>query len=246
MLNTLICDGVSWQSEKAQMRSRGRMLDWSQAQPNAWGLFPLDRALIGGTQPIHGWWAPDALRYKNRSGGRRHTNLSSPCSSPTRQTLGHPIGLRSGVGKHHCTTSSLPHRRRSVPVEARRTMGSTSPPRQHPQHGRHWICSHHQRRSKPYTLDLHVLLPCNRSSLHMYITVFIILYPESSFILLVVDPVRSISYNVEYQFILVSIKKVYTCTSNRNVCTSSNLVWIHTRIVNFNYKREATTPVLSS
>ena len=53
------------------------LLDWSQAQPNGWGLFPLDRALIGGAQPIHGWWASDALRYKNRSGGRRHTNLSS-------------------------------------------------------------------------------------------------------------------------------------------------------------------------
>jgi len=119
---------------------------------------------------------------------------SSPCSSPTPQTLGHPIGLRSGVGKHHCATLLLlPRRRRSVPVEARRTTGSTSPPRQHSQHGRHWICSRHQRRSKPYTLDLHVLFPCNRSSLHMYITDFIILYPESPFMLLVVDPVRSIN-----------------------------------------------------
>jgi hypothetical protein len=35
----------------------------SEAQPNGWGLIPLDRALIGGAQPLHGWWAPDALRY---------------------------------------------------------------------------------------------------------------------------------------------------------------------------------------
>jgi hypothetical protein len=31
--------------------------------------FPLDRALIGGAQPIHGWWAPDALRYKKEEWG---------------------------------------------------------------------------------------------------------------------------------------------------------------------------------
>jgi hypothetical protein len=48
---------------------RGRMLDWSQAQPNGWGLSPLDRALIGGAQPIYGWWAPDALRYKKKEWG---------------------------------------------------------------------------------------------------------------------------------------------------------------------------------
>jgi len=156
MLNTLICDGVSWQSEKAQMRSRGRMLDWSQTQTNDWGLFPLDRALIGGAQPIHGWWAPDALRYKNRSGGRRYTNLSSSCSPPTRQTLGHPIGLRSGVGKLHCANSILHRRRRAVPLEARRSSWSTSSHHQHPRHGPLRICSRRQRRSKPYTLDLHI------------------------------------------------------------------------------------------
>jgi len=55
--------------------------------------FPMDRALIGGAQPIHGWWAPDALRYKKRSGARRHATLSSPCTHLTPQTLGHPIGF---------------------------------------------------------------------------------------------------------------------------------------------------------
>jgi hypothetical protein len=31
--------------------------------------FPLGRVLIGGAQPIHGWWAPDALRYKKEEWG---------------------------------------------------------------------------------------------------------------------------------------------------------------------------------
>ena len=55
---------------------------------NGWGLFPLDRALIWGAQPIYGWWALDALHYINRSRGlqahntkfvvRRQTLLTSP------------------------------------------------------------------------------------------------------------------------------------------------------------------------
>jgi hypothetical protein len=92
---------------------------------------PLDRALIGGAQPLHGWWAPDALCYIKKGVGAAGSCDEVRCApNPTPKTLGHPIGLRSGVGKLHCATSVLllPSRR-SVPVEARRTTGSTPPPR---------------------------------------------------------------------------------------------------------------------
>jgi hypothetical protein len=41
--------------------------------PTARASFLLDRALIGGTQPIHGWWASDALRYKKKGVGTAGT-----------------------------------------------------------------------------------------------------------------------------------------------------------------------------
>jgi hypothetical protein len=50
----------------------GRWKCWIDLRPSPTaGAFPLDRALIGGAQPIHGWWAPDALRYKKEEWGPR-------------------------------------------------------------------------------------------------------------------------------------------------------------------------------
>ena len=55
------------------MRSRGRMLVlistvWAQQTKRA-----LTRALIGGAQPVEGWWAPVAQHtYKRRGAGQEH------------------------------------------------------------------------------------------------------------------------------------------------------------------------------
>jgi hypothetical protein len=44
------------------MRSRGRMLELISTS------WPLTCGLIGGAQPIDGWWAPVAQRYKEEVG----------------------------------------------------------------------------------------------------------------------------------------------------------------------------------
>ena len=63
-----------------------------------WGqLGPWIRALIGGAQPFHGWWALVAQRHKKRGGGwgtRHEVHLSH--QTPHLQSL-NPNRSREGV-----------------------------------------------------------------------------------------------------------------------------------------------------
>jgi hypothetical protein len=65
----------------------------------------LDRALIGGAQPIHGWWAPDALRYIKKGVGAAGTRSKvRRAPKPTPQTL----GLRSACAVASGSTTAPP------------------------------------------------------------------------------------------------------------------------------------------
>jgi hypothetical protein len=69
------------------------------------------RALVGGAQPIHGWWAPIAQCYKERVGATaRSTRFTAPPHTP------HPTNPNRPEG------GKLRHRRRRGPL-----LGSDAP-----------------------------------------------------------------------------------------------------------------------
>jgi hypothetical protein len=112
--------------QNSSPRLHARASCWIDLRPSptARASFPLDHALIGGAQPIHGWWAPDVLRYKKKGVGAAGTRPKvRRALNPLYKTLGLRSASRSGVGKHHRAVSLLlPHRRRrSASMEARRT-----------------------------------------------------------------------------------------------------------------------------
>jgi len=83
------------------MRSRGRMLvliSTIWAQRTKWTL---TRALIGGAQPMEGWWAPVAQPHKRevRTNGTNDEVHRCHCSPPQTLIRSERVG-RSG-GKHH-------------------------------------------------------------------------------------------------------------------------------------------------
>ena len=124
------------------MRSRGRMLVlistvWAQRTKRA-----LTHALIGGAQPVEGWWAPVAQHtYKRRGGGQWHTvQRSSPfvppietladqgCAEATGSATGPPSPLRhASVGP--CATPPAPSRITPVLSSSSTYSGGPRPPR---------------------------------------------------------------------------------------------------------------------
>ena len=60
------------------MRSKGRMLVLISTVWAQWTKRALNRALIGGAQPVEGWWAPVAQHtYKRKRWGQWHNVQSS-------------------------------------------------------------------------------------------------------------------------------------------------------------------------
>jgi hypothetical protein len=112
------------------------MSGWS---PPSWpnGQFgTLIRALIGGAQPNHGWWAPVAQRYKEEVGaGALSTRFTWAAVFPTYiLTLVRSRGSAVSDGKRH----RLRHCHWIAPPLHRRPAFST-PPRRHcsTRHRRH-------------------------------------------------------------------------------------------------------------
>jgi hypothetical protein len=76
---------------------------------------PLSRALIGGAQPLHGWWAPVTSAYKEVGGPDAHSTRFTVRRSPppTRPTdLGFALGRREVSSRRH----SHPPRSRRRPL----------------------------------------------------------------------------------------------------------------------------------
>ena len=83
-------------------------------------LVPWIRALIGGAQPLHGWWAPVAQHHKREVGAEaRGTRLTGAARCPT------PIPMLSDLKRRvlpatgspidFAVASAVPPRRRHLP-----------------------------------------------------------------------------------------------------------------------------------
>jgi hypothetical protein len=82
-------------------------------------LLARSRALVGGAQPIHGWWAPVAQCYKERVGATaRSTRFTALPHTPTPQTLTDP--------REHWSSGKLRHRRRRGPLPGSDVHGATA------------------------------------------------------------------------------------------------------------------------
>jgi hypothetical protein len=127
---------ISILSLSHKVRLRGRMLGWS---PPSWpnGQFgPLNRALIGGAQPNHGWWPPIAQRYKEEGGGRgTRYEVHRSRHKPTYIPNPNPILEGSADATRSSATTSQGRRRyesRAADVHASpTTVAPTSPLHRH-------------------------------------------------------------------------------------------------------------------
>ena len=120
-------DKVSKLSLSYKMRSMGRMLD-DLHQLGHW-----IRALIGGAQPFHGWWAAIAQRHKKGGGGRgivHEVHLSR--QTPHLQYL-NPSQSREGA-LPAMGSSATSHRRlcTAATMTAPSPLGITVPPSSNP------------------------------------------------------------------------------------------------------------------
>ena len=111
------------------MRSRGRMLvliSTIWAQRTKWTL---TRALIGGAQPMEGWWAPVAQLHKRemRTSGTNDEihccSLGSHLKTLTRSEKGAAAAgsaiTPSPACRRHCTAARLRHHYAGSPAQRR-------------------------------------------------------------------------------------------------------------------------------
>ena len=96
------------------MRSRGRMLVlistvWAQRTKQA-----LTRALIGGAQPVEGWWAPVAQHtYKRKRWGSVANNPKMVALCPTNRNPSRS-GMYCSDGKRHRPAATASRLRRPL------------------------------------------------------------------------------------------------------------------------------------
>jgi len=117
-------DKVSKLSLSHKVRSRGECYDWSHpTQSNDW-VGPLDRVLIGDTQPTTSRRAPVTQRYKREVGAGALDTRFDVVTGPYRRTLESPLIVGSAASDEKCRRQPSPsglHR-----VYATMTPASTS------------------------------------------------------------------------------------------------------------------------